>query len=376
MQISFWENNSFYAKRDVIIVGAGLAGLWSAVELHKRQPHVKILLLEKSPIPCGASTRNAGFACFGSPTELLADYHLQGEDAMLRVAEMRYKGLEKIRAQFNAKIIDWDSCGGYELLNQENEIIADLQENLAWLNKGMEKITGQPETFMRRNDKLAQFNLTGFAALVENTLEAGIHSGKLVQALTQKVLSLGIDILYATTVATWQSDENGVTVITGNGITLTAGRLLFCTNAFTGGLVNNMTVTPARGQILLTAPIENLPLSGTFHYDEGFYYFRNVGNRVLLGGARNMAVAQETTNTLETTENIQGELERFLRTHILAGQPFAIEQRWSGIMGFTENKQPVAKQIGPNTYAMVTCNGMGVALAPIMAEKAADLVLG
>jgi len=376
MQVSFWENNSFYAERDIVIVGAGLAGLWSAYELYKRQPGIKILLLERSPIPCGASTRNAGFACFGSPTELLADFQLQGEDAMWLVAEMRYKGLEKTRALFGANDIDWDSCGGFELLNQGYVGLSTLPENLAWLNKGLQKITGQPETFVRRDEKLGQFNFKGFAALVENTLEAGIHSGKLVQALTQKVLSLGINILYGTAVAAWQSHDNGATVVTASDLTLKTGKLLFCTNAFTSSLATNLPVTPARGQILLTAPIESLPFRGTFHYDEGFYYFRNIGNRVLIGGARNMAVAQETTTNMETTENIQTELERFLSTNILAGQPFVVEQRWSGIMGFTENKQPVAKQIAHNTYALVTCNGMGVALAPMMAEKAAELVLG
>ena len=46
-------------------------------------------------------------------------------------------------------------------------------------------------------------------------------------------------------------------------------------------------ITPARGQIIVTEPIDDLPWTGCHHFDEGFYYFRNIGNRVLLGGARN-----------------------------------------------------------------------------------------
>src|SRR5271165_1234833 len=121
MQISFWERQSFYAHRDVIVVGAGLAGLWSALELYKRDNTLKILILEKGQVPAGASTRNAGFACFGGPTELLGDCSLLGEDKMWEITEMRYRGIEKIKANFKEDAINFNNCGGYELLKQGYE---------------------------------------------------------------------------------------------------------------------------------------------------------------------------------------------------------------------------------------------------------------
>ncbi len=375
MQISFWEEESFYSGKDVIIIGAGLAGLWSAVELKKKNNALRILILEKGPVPQGASTRNAGFACFGSPTELLNDCQLLGEDKMLEIAEMRYRGLEKTKSFFGEDAIGLDKCGGYELLPASYSGLAALNENLAWLNKRFKQITGIENTFVRHDAKLDAFKFTGFASLVENQMEAGVHSGKLVQALTKKVLALGVEIITSAVVAGWQSTSAGVTVTTSEGYVFTAKQLLFCTNAYTSSLVNSLTVTPARGQIVLTAPIENLAFTGTFHYDEGYYYFRNVGNRVLLGGARNMAVEEEATTALETTALIQQELERFLKEHILHGQPFTIEKRWSGIMGFTPNKLPGVTKVAANTYAISSCNGMGVALAPVMAEVAAAMVL-
>jgi glycine/D-amino acid oxidase-like deaminating enzyme len=117
-----------------------------------------------------------------------------------------------------------------------------------------------------------------------------------------------------------------------------------------------------------------LPFSGTFHFDEGYYYFRNIGNRVLLGGARNKAFEMETSTELEITNLVQDELEHFLRERILAGKQYTIDHRWSGIMGFTNSKLPVIEQVEPGVYSLVTCNGMGVALSPIMAEKAAALM--
>jgi glycine/D-amino acid oxidase-like deaminating enzyme len=374
--VSFWEKQSFYAEKDIIIIGAGLAGLWAAIELFERNGGLKILVLDKGPIPTGASTRNAGFACFGSPTELLHDCDLLGEDKMWQIAEMRYQGVKKTTEYFNENLIELDRCGGYELLKKGYEGLGRLDEKIAWLNNGMKSITGLEQTFTRNDERLKEFKFRGFAGLVANPLEAGLHSGKLVQALTKKALDLGIEIMTSTEVTGWESGENNATVYTKLGIALKASKILFCTNGFTGSLVNNMAVIPARGQILVTEPLENIAFSGTFHYDEGYYYFRSLGKRVLIGGARNKAEAEETTTELETTDVIQHELERFLREHILNGKPFKVELRWSGIMGFTATKLPEVRRVAPNVFALVTCNGMGVALAPIMAEKAAAMVLG
>jgi len=374
MQVSIWEKQSFFGAKDVVIVGAGLAGLWSALELHKRNPALKILIVERGAVPQGASTRNAGFACFGSPTELLSDAAVMGEDTMWQVVEMRYRGIEKIRNTFGDGVIEFDSCGGYELLDAA-EIPVAFDEKLQWLNTGLEKITGLQNTFIRHDEYVNQFNFNGFNAAVENKCEGGIHSGKLVQALTRAVLNAGIEILYSSTVIEWVTNDNSIKIKMGDGIEITCHKLLFCTNAFTPSLVPGTDIKPGRGQVLLTSPIHNLPFSGTFHYQQGFYYFRNLGNRVLLGGARNKAFEEETTTVMETTGGIQQELERFLRERILPGRAFTIEQRWSGIMGFTTDHLPSVKTIQPNVYMLMTCNGMGVAISPIMAEKAADLVL-
>jgi len=59
---SVWENESFFSPRDIIIIGSGFTGLWSAYYLKKANPDKSILILERGMIPCGASSRNAGFA--------------------------------------------------------------------------------------------------------------------------------------------------------------------------------------------------------------------------------------------------------------------------------------------------------------------------
>ncbi len=196
-------------------------------------------------------------------------------------------------------------------------------------------------TFAFATEKLDIFGFEGFDALIRNKLEGGIHSGKMVQALQQKVQSLGGEILTGIDVEKWEHVNGVVQLQTKQQIIFQASRVVICTNALSQHLMQPTQVSPARGQIIVTSPIDDLPFSGTFHFDEGFYYFRNVGNRVLLGGARNKAIDEEATTEMETSEAIQQSLERFLAEHILPNSSaYTIDYRWSGIMGFTQNKQP------------------------------------
>ena len=368
---SIWEDESIFCKNDFLIIGGGLAGLWCAYELQLKYNQARILIIERGIIPSGASTRNAGFACFGSPTEMIYDAAVMGDDKMWSTVEMRYKGIRKIRKVFGDAVIDYDPCGGFECL--KNEQAAQVHERLSWLNKGMQAITGKEESFNWSNEKLDRFGLKGFDKMIENDLEGGLHSGKLVFALQQYLQSKGVLFFSGMEVMRVEKDTNHYRVITTSNQTFTSTSLLYCTNAFSQHLLTGLVVTPARGQVIVTSPIEDLKLNGTFHYDEGYYYFRNVGNRVLLGGARNKSFDTEKTTELTITPTIQDELLRFLSEHILPGKAFSITHKWSGIMGFTANKEPIVEKVDDNAYAVIACNGMGVALTPIIAEKVAAM---
>lgn len=373
MQLSVWEKETFFEPQDIIIIGSGLAGLWSAYEMKLKNKALKITIFEKGIIPSGASTRNAGFACFGSPSELLHDVKIYGENKMWQIAEMRYKGMQKINRVFKDDFIDYEICGGYEVYNSSFDK-NELQEGIAWLNKGLKEITGIEKCFTQTGNTMEKFGLSGFESMVENKLEGYLHSGKLLKTLLSKVQSLGVQIFTGIEVTGWQNINDKMVVHTQNGIDCTTEKLLICSNAFTSNLLPGLNVVPARGQIILTSPIENLKLKGAFHYDEGFYYFRNLGNKVLLGGARNKAFSEEQTTEMVTSEIVQDQLEQFLKTQILSGNQFTIEQRWSGIMSFTESKEPIVKRIHDNVVVAIACNGMGVALTPVIAEKVCEMM--
>ena len=375
--ISIWEKESFFAPQDVVIVGGGLMGLWSAIAVKERNAKLRVTILEKNTTPLGASTRNAGFACFGSPTELLHDAQTLGEEAMLTTTEKRFKGIEKITRYLPKHQIDYDPCEGFECITKTQLPSVTIADSIAYLNKLLASITGKQHTFIRNDAALTTLGLQNFDALIQNKMEAGLHSGKLVQALQVKAISMGMQILSGIEVTECLQHNIGVQVHTHQKIVFTAEKVLLCTNAFSNNIATGHTipVTPGRGQIILTSPIQNLPLQGTFHFDAGFYYWRNLGNRILLGGARNKAFDEETTTELTTTHTIQNALEDFLKQHVHPSIHYSIEQRWSGIMGFTHNHLPYIHYIEPNILVAIACNGMGVALTPIIAEEVANRLL-
>jgi len=125
--------------------------------------------------------------------------------------------------------------------------------------------------------------------------------------------------------------------------------------------------------VVVTAPIENLKIKGTFHFDNGYYYFRNIDDRILFGGGRNLDVKGETTTELSVTEAIIEALKTNLSEFILPNQSFQIEYQWAGIMGVGEAKKPIIELIDPKIAVGVRLGGMGVAIGASVGKDLAEL---
>ena len=382
--ISIWEQESFYRDTDVLIAGGGLMGLWTAWELTKQQPGIKVTICESLPVPALASTRNAGFACFGSPGELWSDLATMGEHEMWQVVEMRYKGIQKILNTIGPAAIGFEPSGGYELYDLNPEWNGNgLEEKLEVLNKGFYRISGLQQVYTNCTNRMEQFGINHFAAMAGNTIEGGLHSGKLVMALQQLVRQQGVVYLEGHALISSSKSERNNWLLQNTRsqeyTSIQAKAVVWATNAWLSQQAGMQpAVKPARGQVLLSPPVKGLKLFGTFHYDEGYYYFRNLGNRLLLGGARNMAFASEETLLDTPTEEIRTHLETFIRAKLpqvaaLLGQ--AGWQNWAGIMGISDQKLPAVREIAPGEWAAFACNGMGVALTPLIGEEVAAAVI-
>lgn len=376
--MSIWEKETFFTPQDIIIAGSGFVGLWSAFHLKKKNPKLKITIIDRGITPTGASTRNAGFACFGSLSEVVHDAKTMGRDKMLQLVEMRYKGLERIQKYFDDDVIDFDLCGGYELYDDSDNISSgQLLENIEYINSIFKSITKKKKTYKLADEDIQHFGFGNTKHLVKNSLEGYLHSGKLVQALLSKVQGMGIQIFTQTEIQSFEADGKNILLKTTQPFPLSTSQLLICTNAFAKELLPDEDIIPARGQILLTTPIKDLPWKGTFHSDEGFYYFRNLGKRVLLGGARNKAFEEERTTAMNISDCIQSHLEKYLNEIILPNFKgrYSIEQRWAGIMAMGSEKTPVIKEVQPNVFCCVRMSGMGVALAPVVSQQVTEMMI-
>ena len=169
-------------------------------------------------------------------------------------------------------------------------------------------------------------------------------------------------------------NDNKKTVETSftNNLTVKSKKVIIATNGFAKQLLPHLDVKPARAQVLITEPIKNLKIKGAFHYQQGYYYFRNIDNRILFGGGRNLDFKGEETSEMLITETIQNKLEQLLKEKILPKQKFKIDQRWSGIMGIGSEKRPIIQHASKNVVCALRMGGMGVAIGSLVGQMAVD----
>ena len=149
--------------------------------------------------------------------------------------------------------------------------------------------------------------------------------------------------------------------------------LFIATNGFSSDL-GIEKVKPARAQVLITKPIRDLKIKGTFHLDEGYYYFRNIDDRILFGGGRNLDFKAEETSNFGQTKLIQNKLEHILDTVILPDTAYKIDHRWSGIMGVGNQKTPLISSLNNKIHYGVRLGGMGVSIGNQIGKQLANLI--
>ncbi len=369
---SYWEQQTFLSGIDVAIIGSGIVGLSAAIRVKQQQPQRHVAVFERGMLPSGASTKNAGFACFGSVSELLMDLETHPTEAVLALVDKRWRGLQRLRATLGDAALRYESAGGYELF-EPGDFYNRCADHLPTLNAHLREIIG-PTVYQRADTKLATFGFGRVKHLILNQYEGQLHTGRMLAALLDKARSLGVVVYNGAVIQRLEPTGMGVALHLPEG-TVRVGDALIATNAFARQLLPNLDVQPGRGQVLVTSPIPNLRVKGTFHLENGYFYFRNIDGRILLGGGRHLDFAGEATTEFGLTERIQQRLEDLLTTVILPNQPYQIETRWSGIMGFGQQQAPLVRRVADHVVCGVKLQGMGVALGSLTGQEAADLLL-
>lgn len=373
MNLSYWEKDTYFSNIDVLIVGSGIVGLTAALELKSANPSRKIVVIERGFLPCGASSKNAGFSCFGSVSELLDDLTKNSEDNVFQIVEKRWKGLQRLRKNLGDQNLELYNLGGYEVFNDE-VLYGQCADKIPYLNNMLKDIIGSDSVYKNADAKIATFGFNNVSHLIENSFEGQINTGKMISSLIRKVQEIGVIVLNSLEVKQLQENEHHVEVELMNGIHFQPRKVLVATNGFAKQLLPELDVQPARAQVLITEPIENLKVAGTFHYDAGYYYFRNIDNRILFGGGRNLDFKGEETTEMKVTELIQNKLDELLKTVILPNTEYKIAQCWSGIMGVGEVKATIVKPISKNIYCAVRMGGMGVAIGSLIGKEASEMI--
>jgi len=371
---SYWERKHFWGFWDFIVIGSGITGLSTAIHIKKRNKNAKIVVFEKGVLPTGASTKNAGFACFGSVSEILDDLEVMTEKAVFELIERRYKGLEELKKLLGAENIGYEPCGSYEIfMNTEKEAYEHCLGSLSYINAELSNAIGK-QAFWDADSSIQEFGFDGVRHMIINREEGLIDTGLMMKNLLQLARSLGVEILNGIEVnSVLEGSDDKVLVETQAGQAICKYAII-ATNGFAKKLLPEVDVQPCRAQVLITKPIKGLKPKGAFHHNKGYNYFRHVDSRILFGGGRHIDKKAESTDDFGITDEIQNYLEKILREIILPGQSVEVESRWSGIMGMGDSKEVILKEVMPNVICAVRLGGMGVAIGSQLGKEVADMI--
>ena len=371
---SYWERKSFWENIDFGIIGSGIVGLFAALRLKEIFPDRRVAVFERGVIPTGASTRNAGFTCIGSISELLDDLDKISEIEIFSLVSQRVNGLEKLRSTLSDTKIDYENTGNFELFRSEDQdLYGKCLQALPDFNVKLKPITGLEATYtILSPDDLAA--LPGVKSGIKNNFEGLLNTGKMMYELLQQCNKSGVEIFNGVHIDRWKEENENVRIWANNNIEISVGKLLFCTNAFTKLPELESEIHPFRNQVYIyRVESHNIPLGG-YHFDKGYVYFRTLSkDEILIGGGRNFDMETEKTTEFGNTSNIEDYLKNLLE-NILNRKLEKASLYWSGIIASGPTKLPIVKKLSARTAIGVRLGGMGVAIGSLIGTEAAELL--
>ena len=362
---SFWEHQQYPFGQATLVVGAGITGLSTALELKKRDAKHPVIVLDRMWPPRGASTKNAGFVCYGSLSEIVSDLKSMSEQACIDLIRMRWQGSLLLAQRLGKKAIDYS--GGFELFDPSQ---LPNEQEIRLGNALFEAATGEKNYFqLIPNLHFPTFDST----LLHLPREGSLDTGCMMDRLHTLCREQGVLFLFGVEVTGVGFTDK--TLLLADGNTIPFKRCAICTNGFTHPILSTPLVKAVRNQLLVTNPLPHIPWQGVYHYQEGYYYFRRIGNRILLGGARNLDPETETTDQFAPNHKIINHLDQFMRTRIPGAESAVIDYQWSGILGVGDDKFPFVQQLAPGVIAGVKLGGMGVAIGSKLGQDIVQMLL-
>ncbi len=355
---------------DILIVGAGIAGLSTAYWLEKKDPKLKIVIIDKGSLGAGASGKNAGFLTCGSIehfNKLYLQFGLTKASEIWRFSERNHQLLWTEIIQSDPELVDYEKTGSCTVAANEQDFLK--YQNLADL-MAKEKINITLKDGKYLSEKYGVKKSVGGT---EYEHDGVIHPIKLLAKIKSKLKNT--QFLFNSAVNSFEQVGSGWKVQLKSG-SITCSKFVFCLNGYSDTLLPELKniVKPQRGQILVT---ESLPkfIQGPCYLTKYLCYFRQLKNgELLVGGFRNEDLLNENTNQDEISEKIQNALTEFIQSYFNLNKNIKINYRWSGIMGFTSDGQMILGQHPQknNLYVMAGCSGHGMGLSFHAAKRLVD----
>ena len=365
---------------DVVIIGAGYTGLWSAFYLHLNDPSLKIALLEKNTIGYGASGRNGGWCSTIMPMSLDSIAKRHGRDQAIAMQNAMFATLEEIKARTNSLGIDCDFAqgGSIEVLRSANQ--CDRAENRV---KHLREY-GYGDDFYQLLDRAQSLEIIKTSQTLAGLLDtrsAVLHPKKLCFGLANVVRAQGTKIFENTDVLAYSSGQ-----VETLHRTYRAATVLRTTEAFSVNFSQaKRSVIPLYSMMVATEPLSTavwseIGLQGRPTFNDGrnmiIYGQRTADHRLAFGGRGapyhfgskistnfdfNQGVAQRLRTTLVDLFPV---LERTEFTHHWGG-PLAAPRDWT----FNISYNPATGLGSAGGYV-----GDGVATSNLAGRTLADLV--
>jgi glycine/D-amino acid oxidase-like deaminating enzyme len=365
---------------DVVIVGGGFTGLWTAYFLTEAQPDLGIVVLEQDICGGGPSGRNGGFAS-GWWDELDGLVTLYGAEAAVKACRAISDSISSI-GQFcwTNGIGAWFKRSGYMYA-----ITADAHEKLCEEMVGLARDVGAPDelrelTAAEVRERCDSPAFRGGALMRDG---ASVQPGLLVRGLRRVVLERGVKIYEGTTATGLEAGPPAV-VTTSRG-TVRARNAVLALNAWaTGWPQLERRLVAWSSYIVLTAPApEKLAAIGwtggelISDFRTSLRYFRTTRDgRIAFGGgggrARPTIDDAFTHDARAVTEAAQG-----FRLMFPTFADVPLEDAWGGPIDVSPTHLPVFGTLEPgNLFYALGYTGNGVAPTHLAGRVLADLVLG
>jgi glycine/D-amino acid oxidase-like deaminating enzyme len=274
---------------DLLVVGGGYSGLWTALMAKERDPRRDVVLIEGKEIGWAASGRNGGF-CAASLTHGLANGLARWPGEFAKLEELGNRNLDEIEAAVARYSLDCDfeRTGEIDVATEPYQV----DELRAAARKAAEH--GVQLEYLDRDQVRAEIDSPTFAGgLHDRHGVAMLHPAKLAWGLKRAAADLGVRIHEHTPATALAGNGGGMAIRAPYG-RIFARRVALGTNVFPS-LVKRVRpyVVPVYDYALMTEPLNPERLAaigwknrqGLGDSANQFHYFRlTADNRILWGG--------------------------------------------------------------------------------------------